>query len=124
MAQGVAFVRALPQGVGETVSEADHLISKAGVSVEDEVPPVAREAPRTHVGDPPVRRRFDLNDEIHATTIWAADLAAAEDDLTALRIDTDLPRREAERDQDRVESLGYQARTTMSPRVEPCLDTR
>ena len=96
------------------MSEAGHLISKAGASVEVEVPPVARIAPITDVGDPPGRRRFYFNDEIHATSIWAADLASAEDHLTALRIDTDLPRREPERNQDRIEGLRNQVRTTMS----------
>jgi len=76
-----------------------------GASVEVEVPSVAREPPVADVGDLPAGRRFDFNDEIHATTICTVDLAPAEDHLTTLTNNTDLPRRESERDQDRIEDL-------------------
>ncbi len=54
------------------------------------------------------------NDEIHATTVCAVDLTPAEDHLTTLPNNTDLPGRESERDQDRIEDLRNQVRTTMS----------
>ena len=104
--------RSLPQRDRETASEAGHLISKAGASVEVEVPSVARKPPVTDVGDQPVGRRLDFNDEIHAATIWAVELASAEDHLTARVVDTDLPRREPERDQDRIEGPRNQVRIT------------
>ena len=66
------------------------------------------------VGDPPVGRRFGFNDEIHATTIWAVNFTPAENHLTTLPINTRLSGRESERDQDRIEDLGNQVRTTMS----------
>ena len=69
------------------------------------MPSVARKPPVADVGDLPVGRRFDLNDEIHATAIGAVDLAPAEDHLTALPNSTDLPGRESEGDQDRIEDL-------------------
>ena len=58
-------------------------------------------------------RHFDFNDEIHATTIRAADLAAEKTDLTALLMDTHLPG-EPKEDQDRIKGLRNQARTTKS----------
>lgn len=102
----------LPQRAREAPGEAGHLISKAGVAVEVEVPPIARKAPVTNVGDPPVGRRFDFNDEIHAATIGAIDLAAAENHLAALRISTQLSGREPERYQDRIKGLRDHVRTT------------
>jgi len=95
----------LPQLAREDLSEAAQLISKAGASVEVEVPSVARKPPVAHVGDLPVGNRFEVKDEIHATTIWAVDLAPAEDHLTTVPNTTDLPGRESERDQDRIEDL-------------------
>jgi hypothetical protein len=106
----------LPKLAREGLSKADQLLSKVGVSVEVEVPSVARKPPVAYVGDLPVGRRFDLNDEIHATIICAVHLALAEDHLTTSPSNTDLPRREAERDQDRIEDLRHQARTTTSGR--------
>jgi hypothetical protein len=108
----------LPQLAREDPSEAGQLISKVGASVEFEVPSVARKPPIADVGDLPVGPRFDVNDEIHATTVCAIALTPAEDHLTTLPNNTDLPRRESERDQDRVEGLRNQVRTTMSRRVE------
>jgi len=104
----------LPQLAREGLSEAGQLISKAGASVEVEVPSVARKPPVADVGDLPVGRRFDFNDEIHATIICAIDLTPAEDHLTTLPNDADLPGREPERDQDRIEGLGDQFWTTSS----------
>ena len=104
----------LPQLAREDLSEAGQLISKAGASVEVEVPSVARKAPVPNVDDLPVGRRFEVNDEIHATTIWAADLTPAEDHLATVPNTTGLPGREAERDQHRIEDLRNQARTTLS----------
>jgi hypothetical protein len=78
------------------------------------VPSVARKPPVADVSDPPFGRRFDFNDEIHATTIRAVELTTAEDHLTTIPGDTDLPEREPERHQDRIESLRYQGRTTRS----------
>jgi hypothetical protein len=108
----------LRQLARKDLSEAGQLISKAGASVEVEVPSVARKLPVADVGDLPVGRRFDFNDEIHATIICAVDLAPAEDHLTTLPSNTDLPRREPERDQDRIEGLRNQVRTTVSRRAE------
>jgi hypothetical protein len=85
-----------------------------GASVEFEVPSVARKPPIADVADLPVGRRFDFNDEIHAIIICAVDLAPAEDHLTTLPNNTDLPRRKSERDQDRIEDLRNQVRTTLS----------
>jgi hypothetical protein len=85
-----------------------------GAAVEVEVPSVARKPPVADVGDLPGGRRFDFNDEIHATTVCAVDLTPAEDHLTTLPNNTDLPGRESERDHDRIEDLRNQARTTMS----------
>jgi hypothetical protein len=107
----------LPQLAREDLSEAGQLISKAGASVEVEVPSVARKPPVADVGDLPVGHRFDFNHEIHATIICAVDLAPAEDHLTTLANNTDLPRCESERDQDRIEGLHHQVRTTMSRRI-------
>jgi hypothetical protein len=95
----------LPQLAREDLSEAGQLIGKMGASVEVEVPSVAREPPVPDVGDLPIGRRFDVDDEIHATTVWAVDLTPAEDHLTTLPNNTDLPGRESERDQDRIEDL-------------------
>jgi hypothetical protein len=95
----------LPQLAWEGLSEAGYLIGKAGPSVEVEVPSVARKPPVADVGDLPVGRRFEAKDEIYAPTIWAVDLTPAEDHLTTVPITTDLPRREAERDQNRIENL-------------------
>ena len=108
----------LPQLAREDLGEAGQLISKAGASVEVEVPSVARKPPVADVGDLPVGHRCEFNNEIHATIICAVDLAPAEDHLTTLRINTDLPRREPERDQDRIEGRRNQVRTSMSRRVE------
>jgi hypothetical protein len=81
--------------------------------------PSATRKPRVaDVGDLPVRRRFDDDDEVHAPIIRAADRTPAEDHLTPLPIDTDLPRREPERDQEGIEGLRDQVRTTMSRRVD------
>jgi hypothetical protein len=118
----------LPQLGPEDLSEAGQLISKASASVEVEVPSVARKSPVADVGDSPVGSRFEINDEIHAATIYAVDLAAAEDRLTTVPDTTDLTRRESERGQDRAENVpnedlctpirtttsGNQARTSMS----------
>lgn len=114
MAPGSSSSLPLPQLAREDLSEAGQLISKAGASVEVEVPSVARIPPVADVGDLPVGRRFDFNDEIHATIICAVDLTPAEDHLTTLPNNTDLPRRESERDQDRIEDLRNQVRTTIS----------
>ena len=95
----------LPQLAREDLSEAGQLISKMDASVEFEVPSVARKPPIADVGDLPVGRRFDFNDQIHATTVCAVDLTPAEDHLTTLPNNADLPRRESERDQDRIEDL-------------------
>lgn len=103
----------LPQFAGEGLSEAGQLIGKTGISVEGELPSVARKPPVADAGDLPVGRRFDVNDEIHATTIWAIDLAPTVDHLTTLPHDTDLPGRESEGDQDRIEDLRNQVRRTM-----------
>lgn len=108
----------LPQLAREDLSEAGQLISKAGASVEVEVPSVAQIPPVADVGDLPVGHRCEFNDEIHATIICAVDLAPAEGHLTTLPINTDLPRREPERDQDRIERRRNHVRTTMSRRVE------
>jgi hypothetical protein len=94
------------------------LISKAGASVEVEAPSVAWKAPIADVGDLPVGPLFDFNDEIHATIVCTVDLATAEDHLTTLPIDADLAGLEPERDQDRIEGLRNQVRTTISRRVE------
>ncbi len=104
----------LPHLAREELSEAGQLISKPGASVEVEVPSVARKPPIADVGDLPVGRRFDFKDEIHATTVCAVDLTPAEDHLTTLPNNTGLPRRESERDQDRIEDLRNQVRTTPS----------
>ena len=90
------------------------MISKSGASVEVEVPPIARKAPVADIGDLPVGRRFEVDDEIHTTTIRAADLTPAEGHPTTVPSTTDLPRREPERDQDRIKGLRNQARTTLS----------
>lgn len=108
----------LTQLAREDLSEAGQLISAASAAVEVEVPSVARKPPVADVGDLPVGHRFDVNDEIHATIICAVGLTLAEDHLTALPNNTDLPRREPERNQDRIEGLRDQVRTTMSRRVE------
>jgi hypothetical protein len=55
----------------EELSEAGQLFIKAGASVEVEVPSVARKPPVADVGDLPVGRRLEVNDEIHATIIRA-----------------------------------------------------
>jgi hypothetical protein len=102
----------------EKLSEAGELISQAGASLKVEMPTLARKTPIADVGDLPVGRRFDFNDEIHAATICAVDLTPAEDHLTTLPIYTDLPRREPERDQDRIEGLRNQVRSTVSRRGE------
>ena len=107
----------LPQLSREHLSEAGQLISKAGASVEFEMPSVARIAPVADVGDLPVGRRFDFNDEIHETIICAVDLTPAEDHLTTPANNTDLPRREPDPGQDWIEDLRNQVKTT-SRRVE------
>ena len=117
-ASTAARARSLPQYVGKGLSEAGQLISKPGASVEVEVASVAWKPPVADVGDLPIGRRFDFHDEIHATTVWAVGLAPAEDHLTTLAINTALPGRESEGDQDRIEGLRNQVRTTMSRRVE------
>ena len=109
----------LPQLPREDLSEAGQLISKAGASVESEVPSVARKPPVADVGDLPVGRRSEVKDQIHAPTIWAVDLTPAEDHLTTVPNTTDLSGSESERDQDRIEDLPKeglrsQVRTTMS----------
>lgn len=92
------------------------------------MPPVVRESPVANVADLPMGPRFEVNHQIHASTVLAVGHAAAEDDLTAVPTTTDLPRRESERDQDRIEKLpnqdlrslvgtttsGHQARTSTS----------
>lgn len=103
----------LPQRVWETLGEAGHLISKAGASFEVQMPPVARIAPVADIGDPPVRRCFHVNDEIDATTFWAVGLASTEDHLAALRIDTNLTRREPERDQYRIEGRRHEVESRL-----------
>ncbi len=108
----------LPQLDWEKLSEAGHLISQAVASLKVEMPTVARKTPIADVGYVPVGRGFDVNDEVHTTVICAVDLTAAEDHLTTAPIYTDLPRREPERDQDRVEGLRNQVRNTVSRRVE------
>jgi glycerol-3-phosphate O-acyltransferase len=85
-----------------------------GASVEVEVPSVARKPPVADVGDLPGGRRFDFNDEIHATTVCAVDLTPAEGHATTVPNTTDLPGREPERDQDRIKDLRNQAWTTLS----------
>ncbi len=95
----------LPQLGPEDLSEAGKLISKASASVEVEVPSVARKPPVADVGDSPVGPRFEVNDEIHAAAIWAVDLTPAENHLTTVPDTTDLPGRESERGQDRIESV-------------------
>jgi hypothetical protein len=104
----------LPQLARKGLSQVSQLISKAGASVEVEVPSVARKAPVPNVDDLPVGRRFEVNDEIHATTIWAADITPAEGHSTTVPNTTDLPGREPERDQDRIKDLRNQAWTTLS----------
>jgi hypothetical protein len=118
MAAGSSPSLPLLQLAREDLSEAGQLISKVGASVEFEVPSVARKPPVADVGDLPVGRRFDFNDEIHATTICNVDLTPAEGHLTTLPTNTDLPRRESERGQDRIEDFRDQVRTTLSRRVE------
>jgi hypothetical protein len=113
MAPGSSPSLRLPQFAREALSEAGQLIGKTAAPVEGEAPSVARKPPIADVGDLPVGRRFELNDEIHATTIWAVDLAPAEGHLTTLPNNTDLPRRESERDKDWIEDLRNQVRTTM-----------
>jgi hypothetical protein len=107
----------LPQCAREALREACQLIGKADAPVEVEVPSVTRKPPIADVGDLPVGHRCDVHDEIHATTICAVDLAPTEDHLTALRNVTDLPGRESERGQDRIEDLRDQVRT-VSRRIE------
>ena len=85
----------LTQLAREDLSEAGQLISAASAAVEVEVPSVARKSPVADVGDLPVEPRFEVNDEIHTTSIWAVDLAPAEDHLTTVPTTTDLPGREA-----------------------------
>jgi len=113
MASG-SIQASLPQLVRKGLSEASQLISKTDASVEVEVPSVARKPPVADVGDLPAGRRFDFNDQIHATTIFAVELTPAEDHLTALPNNTDLPGRKSERDQDRIEDLRNQVNTTLS----------
>jgi len=95
----------LPQLGPEDLSEAGKLISKASASVEVEVPSVARKPPVADGGNLPVRPRFEVNYEIHAAAIWAVDLTPAENHLTTVPDTTDLPGRESERGQDRIESV-------------------
>jgi hypothetical protein len=98
-----SFQASLPQLARKDLREAGQLISKPGASIEVEVPSVARKPPVADVGDLPIGRRFDFKHEIHATIICAVDLTPAEDHLTTLPSNTDLPRREPERDQGRIE---------------------
>jgi len=83
------------------------LVAQAGPSVKVEVPTLARKAPVADVGDSPVRRRFNLNDEIYAGAVWAVDLTPAEDHLTTLPLHAHLPRREAQWLQYRIEGRRY-----------------
>ena len=114
-----ALLSSLPtQLARKELSEAGQLIGKVGGSVEVEVPSVALISPVADVGDMPVGRSLDVNDEIYATTIGAVDLTPAEGHLTTLPDNADLPGREPERDQDRIEGFRQQIRTTMSRRIE------
>ena len=72
------------------------------------MPPVARESPVSDADDLPVRRRFDLDDQVDATIIWAVELTSAEDHLTTVAKCADLTGREPEGDQDRIKDLGNQ----------------
>jgi hypothetical protein len=108
----------LSQFARKDLREAGQLISKAAAPVEVDVPSVAREAPVADVGDLPVGRRFDFDNEIHATAISRVHLTPAEDHLTTLPNTTDLPWGESEWDQDRIEDLRNQVRTTMPRRLE------
>jgi hypothetical protein len=64
-----------------------------------------------NVGDPPVRRRLDIDDEIDAAAICAIEHTTTEDHLAPSVGGTDLARRELERREDRIESVGNRGRS-------------
>ena len=82
---------ALRQLTGEGLSEAGQLVQERGVSVELKMPSVGRKSPVTDVGDMPVGRRLDVEDEIYATVLCAVDFTAAEDHLTSPTTGPDHP---------------------------------
>lgn len=84
------------------------------------MPPVGRKSPVADVGDMPVRRRLDVEDEIYAAVLCAVDFTAAEDHLTSPTTGTDLTGSEAETHQDRIQDSGDQVESPIA-RLSPSI---
>lgn len=89
------FVRERPYKFGQLARE-------VAVAIEGQMPPIARVAPVTNVGDAPVRHRFDVDYKIDASAVVAVDETPAEDHLTMPAGGTRLAGCEAKWLQDRV----------------------
>ena len=67
------------------------------------MPAVARVSPIANIGDPPVGRRVEVDDQVDAPAVGAVDEAPAEDHLPVTVGRAGLASREAEWGQDRIE---------------------
>ena len=91
--------------VGKGPNEAGQLVEQGSLTVEVKVPPVRRKPVVANIGDTPVGRRFDVQDEIDAAIIETVERTAAEEHLAAPTVETDLAGSEAERHQNGVKEL-------------------
>lgn len=90
------------------MGEARQLFLESGISIELQMPPVAREPPVADGDDMPLGRLFKVYDQIDAAVVCALDVAAAEDHLSLPINGSGLPGSEAKRHQHRVEDLAGQ----------------
>lgn len=95
-------------------SEARHLLRERAVPVELQLPSVARKSPVADFDDMPLRRLFETNKEVDAATVFAVDVATAEDHLDFTLRDARLVGSEAKGDQDGVEGRGAQVKSRIS----------
>lgn len=98
--------RSLRELVGDCLRQSSQLLGKVRIAIEVEMPPIALESPVTHIDDPPLGSRLQVEDQIDAPAIIAVPFTTTEDDLTAITRSADLSSRETERHQNRVQDLG------------------
>ena len=95
--------RGLGEGDRKRLREVRQLVREVGVCVEVQVPGLARKSPVPDIGDPPDRRRLEIDDEIDASAVGTVPLATAEDHLTSQLRPSALARRESKWDEGWIE---------------------